>query len=57
MVATGDRSINLYLERIMTKRAHAMTIEANSSHVAHISHPEESAKLIEQAALSVSANQ
>lgn len=52
MVATADRSINPDQERMMAKRAHATTIEVNSSHVAYISHPKESAKLIEEAASS-----
>lgn len=50
MVATADRSINPDQERMMAKRAHATTIEVNASHVAYISHPKETAKLIEQAA-------
>lgn len=50
MVATQDRSINPEQERMMSKRAHAKTVEVNSSHVAYISHPKETAKLIEEAA-------
>ena len=57
MVATADRSINPDQERMMAKRAHAKTIEVNSSHVAYISHPKETAKLIEAAAASAPANQ
>jgi pimeloyl-ACP methyl ester carboxylesterase len=57
MVATADRSINPDQERMMAKRAHAKTIEVNSSHVAYISHPKETAKLIEEAAASTPANQ
>jgi len=34
----------------MAKRAHAKTVEVNSSHVAHMSHPKETARLIEDAA-------
>jgi len=56
MVATADRSINPDLERKMAKRANAMTIEVNSSHVAYISHPKETARLIEEAASSAPAN-
>jgi pimeloyl-ACP methyl ester carboxylesterase len=56
MVATADRSINPDLERKVAKRANAKTIEVNSSHVAYISHPKETAKLIEEAAVSASAN-
>jgi pimeloyl-ACP methyl ester carboxylesterase len=56
MVATEDRSINPEQERMMAKRAHATTVEVKSSHVAYMSHPREAAKLIEEAAASVSAN-
>jgi pimeloyl-ACP methyl ester carboxylesterase len=55
MVATGDRSINPDQERMMAKRMRAKTIELNSSHVAYISHPKETTKLIEEAASSSSA--
>ncbi|ANB75832.1 hydrolase [Paraburkholderia phytofirmans OLGA172] len=57
MVAAADRAINPDLERKMAKRMNARTIEVNSSHVAYISHAKETAKLIEQAAASVPANQ
>jgi pimeloyl-ACP methyl ester carboxylesterase len=57
MVATKDRSINPDQERMMAKRAHAKTVEVNSSHVAYISHPSETAKLIEEAATSTTAKQ
>src|SRR5580704_6991119 len=57
MVATEDRSINPEQERMMAKRARATTVEVKASHVAYMSHPKESAKLIEEAAASVSANQ
>jgi pimeloyl-ACP methyl ester carboxylesterase len=50
MVATADHSINPEQERKMAKRANAKTIEVNSSHAAYISHPKETAKLIEEAA-------
>jgi pimeloyl-ACP methyl ester carboxylesterase len=56
MVATADRSINLEQERMMAKRAHAKTVEVNSSHVAYISHPKETAKLIEEAAAGAPAD-
>jgi pimeloyl-ACP methyl ester carboxylesterase len=56
MVATADRSINPEQERMMAKRARAKTVEVNSSHVAYMSHPRETAKLIEEAATSVPAN-
>src|SRR6202051_1236066 len=52
MVATEDRSINPDQERMMAKRAKAKTVEVKSSHVAYMSHPEEAAKLIEEAATS-----
>ena len=52
LVATQDRAINPENERKMAKRANAKTIEVNSSHVAYISHPKETAKLIEEAATS-----
>ena len=55
LVATADRSINPDQERMMAKRANAKTIEVNCSHVAYMSHPRESAKLIEEAATSASA--
>jgi pimeloyl-ACP methyl ester carboxylesterase len=57
MVATEDRSINPEQERMMAKRAHATTVEVKASHVAYMSHPKESAKLIEEAATFVSAKQ
>ena len=38
----------------MAKRAKAKTIEVKASHVAYMSHPKETAKLIEEAAASVS---
>jgi pimeloyl-ACP methyl ester carboxylesterase len=57
MVATADRSINPDQERMMAKRAHAKTVEVNASHVAYMSHPKETAKLIEEAATSAHVNQ
>ena len=56
MVASADRSINPEQERMMAKRAHAKTVEVNASHVAYMSHPKETAKLIEEAATSASGN-
>jgi len=56
MVASADRSINPIQERMMAKRAHAKTVEVSASHVAYMSHPKETAKLIEEAATSVHAN-
>src|SRR6266478_4539133 len=52
MVATQDRSINPDQERMMAKRAQAKTVEVKASHVAYMSHPKETAKLIEEAATS-----
>ena len=57
MVATADRSINPDQERMMAKRAKAKTVEVNASHVAYMSHPKETAKLIEEAATSAHVNQ
>jgi pimeloyl-ACP methyl ester carboxylesterase len=57
MVATADRSINPDQERMMAKRAHAKTVEVNASHVAYMSHPKETAKIIEEAATSAHVNQ
>jgi len=56
MVASEDRSINPIQERMMAKRAHAKTVEVRASHVAYMSHPKETAKLIEEAATSASVN-
>jgi pimeloyl-ACP methyl ester carboxylesterase len=56
MVATEDRSINPNQERMMAKRAHAKTVEVTASHVAYMSHPKETAKLIEEAATTASVN-
>jgi pimeloyl-ACP methyl ester carboxylesterase len=56
MVATADRSINPDQERMMAKRAKAKTVEVNSSHVAYMSHPKETAELIEEAAASAPAH-
>jgi len=53
MVATDDRSINPDNERRMAKRANATTVEVKSSHVAYMSRPKETAKLIEAAANAV----
>jgi pimeloyl-ACP methyl ester carboxylesterase len=52
MVASGDRSINPEQERMMAKRAKAKMVEVNASHVAYMSHPKETARLIEEAATS-----
>jgi pimeloyl-ACP methyl ester carboxylesterase len=57
LVATADRSINPDQERMMAKRANAKTIEVDASHVAFMSHPKETVKLIEEAATSAPVNQ
>ena len=57
MVATADRSINPDQERMMAKRAHATTVEVNASHVAYMSYPRETARLIEEAATSAGVGQ
>jgi pimeloyl-ACP methyl ester carboxylesterase len=49
-VSTEDRTINPDLERFMAKRMGARTIEVRASHLSLISHPQEIAKLILQAA-------
>jgi hypothetical protein len=56
MVATEDRSINPAQERMMAKRAKAKTVEVKASHVAYISYPKETVKLIEEAATSAHVN-
>src|SRR5207245_10320072 len=56
MVATADRSINPDQERMMAKRANAKTVEVHDSHVAYMSHPKETAKLIEEASTSSISN-
>src|ERR1700722_10848087 len=56
MVAGSDRSINPIQERMMAKRANAKTVEVNASHVAYMSRPKETAKIIEEAAASAHVN-
>jgi hypothetical protein len=51
-LAGGWQAFNPENERKMAKRANAKTTEVNSSHAAYISHPKETAKLIEEAASS-----
>lgn len=51
MVAKADKIISPDLERIYAKRAHSHTVEiAGASHSVYQSHPDDVAKLIEQAA-------
>jgi pimeloyl-ACP methyl ester carboxylesterase len=49
-VSTEDRTINPDLERFMAKRMGATTIEVKASHLSLISHPDEIARLILEAA-------
>jgi pimeloyl-ACP methyl ester carboxylesterase len=49
-VSADDRTINPDLQRFMAKRMGAKTIEVKASHLALISHPDEIAKLILEAA-------
>jgi pimeloyl-ACP methyl ester carboxylesterase len=49
-VSTEDRTINPDLERFMAKRMGATTMEVQASHLSLISHPQEIADLILQAA-------
>jgi len=49
-VSTEDRTINPDLERFMAKRMGAKTIELKASHLSLISHPDEIAQLILEAA-------
>ena len=50
VVAQEDRAINPELERFYAKRMGATTSEIKASHVLFISHPEEIARVIGQAA-------
>ena len=53
MVATRRAGLSIRIrERMMAKRAKAKTVEVKASHVAYMSHPKETAKLIEEAAAS-----
>jgi pimeloyl-ACP methyl ester carboxylesterase len=49
-VSTEDRTINPDLERFMAKRMGAKTVEVKASHLSLISHPDEIARLILEAA-------
>src|SRR4029077_11793208 len=46
MVASQDHAIPPATERFMAKRAHAVTVEVKSSHVAMLSHPAATTRLI-----------
>ncbi|MGW9027901.1 alpha/beta fold hydrolase [Streptomyces sp. NPDC055722] len=50
LITTQDKAINLDEQRFMAKRAHAHTIEIDSSHAVPVSHPGAVTRLIEQAA-------
>src|SRR5262249_56049532 len=50
IVSKNDQAINPDLERFYAKRANAKTTEIASSHVSFLSHPDEVAKVIEDAA-------
>jgi pimeloyl-ACP methyl ester carboxylesterase len=52
LVATNDHTIPPTAERVMAARAGAHTIEIRSSHVAMISHPDATTRLILEAATS-----
>jgi pimeloyl-ACP methyl ester carboxylesterase len=53
LVSTEDQIIPPDAERLMAKRAGSKVAEVKGSHVAFISHPEETAKLIKQAAKAI----
>ncbi|MFJ3446583.1 alpha/beta fold hydrolase [Streptomyces sp. NPDC086081] len=55
LVTTEDHAIAPAEQRFMAQRAHAHTIEINSSHAAPVSHPGAVTRLIEQAARTTSA--
>jgi len=57
VVAANDRMIQPELERKFAKKINAKTITLPSSHVAMLSHPEEVAKLIVEAARTAPVNQ
>lgn len=50
LVSTRDKAISPALERFEAQRAHAQTVEVDSSHVALVSHPDAVTDLIRQAA-------
>jgi pimeloyl-ACP methyl ester carboxylesterase len=53
LIGRQDRVINPAAQRFMAKRAHAHTVEINSSHASYISHPAAVTKLILEAAHAV----
>jgi pimeloyl-ACP methyl ester carboxylesterase len=56
LVATEDQAIPADAQRLFARRMDAVTVEVTSSHVAMVSHPEETAQLIKKAAEAVAAN-
>jgi pimeloyl-ACP methyl ester carboxylesterase len=54
IVAKNDKAIHPDLERFMSKRIKATTIEVESSHVVMLSHPKEVLKIIEDAVMATS---
>jgi len=54
IVSKDDRTVNPDLERFMARRAGSTTVEIGGSHVAFIAHPDQVAKVIEQAAMAAS---
>ncbi|KPI06134.1 hypothetical protein OK006_6563 [Actinobacteria bacterium OK006] len=54
LIAAEDKNIPAAAQRWMAKRAHAVTVEIHSSHVAPVSHPEAVTDLVEQAAARIS---
>ena len=57
MEASANRSINPEEEQMVAKSANAKTVEVNASHVAYMSHPKETARLIDEAATSTHVSQ
>jgi pimeloyl-ACP methyl ester carboxylesterase len=57
VVSANDRVINPQLERDVAKMMGSKTTELKSSHVSLLSHPDEVAKVIEEAAAAVEAKQ
>lgn len=50
IVTTADRTVHPDLQRFMAKRAGSKVVEINGSHAAFIAHPDQVARVIEQAA-------
>jgi len=56
LVATEDQAIPADAQRLFARRMDAVTVEVASSHVAMVSHPDETAQLIKKAAEVVAVN-